>query len=58
MWASSHETQRSYAEQISTNCHVDGGVTAEGQRRIQIEFWFEGVRYRPLCCELPLYLVI
>ena len=23
------------------------GVTAKGQRRIQFEFWFGGVRYRP-----------
>jgi integrase len=28
-------------------------VTAKGQRRIQFEFWFEGVRYRPTLLRTP-----
>ena len=32
---------------------ITGGVTAKGQRRIQFEFWFEGVRYRPTLPRTP-----
>ncbi len=32
---------------------ITGGVTAKGERRIQFEFWFEGVRYRPTLPRTP-----
>lgn len=32
---------------------ITGGVTAKGPRRIQFEFWFEGVRYRPTLLRTP-----
>ena len=32
---------------------ITGGVSAKGQQRIQFEFWFEGVRYRPTLLRTP-----